>query len=182
MILNDRTPIHRHDPERIYEALEGLTAASGCPGVLLDFETKKIPEAASLARYLEEKLTCPVIVCASYATEKSAVFLPPVPLDMPLSDYLKPWQGREIWLDTALDALEIRLTEQGASRVPVFWEAPRDTDRTDARLHCRYRVALEENCARFTLYRTRETVEEMLQEAEASGVTAAVGLYQEWKA
>lgn len=180
MILNDRTPIHRHDPERIYETLEGLTAASGCRGVLLDFETKKIPEAAALARYLEEKLTCPVIVCGSYATEKSAVFLPPVPLDMPLSDYLKPWQGREIWLDTALDALEIRLTEQGATQVPIPREAPMEPDRTDARLHCRYRVALEEDAARFTLYRTRETVEAMLQEAENNGVTAAVGLYQEW--
>lgn len=182
LILNDRTPIHRHDPERIYEALEGLTATSRCRGLLLDFEAKKIPEAAALTRYLEEKLSCPVIVCASYASEKSAVFLPPVPLDMPLSEYLKPWQGREIWLDTALDALGIRLTEQGAARVPVPWETPMEPDRTDTRLHCRYRVVLEKDSAMFTLYRTHETVDAMLQEAEANGVTAAVGLYQEWQA
>ena len=180
LILNDRTPIHRHDPERIRKTLEDLTSSFGCRGVLLDFETGGSPEAAALSRYLAEMLSCPVILSKSYAVEGAPVFLPPVPLDMPLSQYLGPWQGREIWLDTALDALEIRLTEAGAARIPVPWEAPMDPDRTDTRLQCRYRVALEKDCARFTLYRTRETVEAMLQEAASYGVTAAVGLYQEW--
>lgn len=180
LILNDRTPIHRHDPERIRKTLEDLTVSFGCRGVLLDFEAGEAAEAAALSRYLAEKLTCPVILSKAYAVEGAPVFLPPVPLDMPLSEYLAPWQGREIWLDTALDATEIRLTEAGASRVPVPWESPRESDRTDERLHCRYRVESEEQCARFTLYRTRETVEEMLREAEKYGVTAAVGLYQEW--
>jgi len=181
LILNDRTPIHRHDPERIRKTLEDLTSSFGCRGVLLDFETRGSPEAAALVRYLAENLNCPVIISESYAVEGTPVFLPPVPLDMPLSDYLAPWQGREIWLDTALDSLEIRLTEAGATRTQITWESPRESDWTDARLHCRCRVNLEDKCARFTLCRTRETVEAMLQEAEAHGVTAAVGLYQEWK-
>lgn len=181
LILNDRTPIHRHDPARINETLSGLTAKLGCKGVLLDFEAGGNPEAAALARYLAENLTCPVGISQPYAVDGSPIFLPPVPPDTPLSDYLAPFQGREIWLDAALDALEIRLTEQGAAFHPVPWEAPRETDREDTALHCRYRVALEDACARFTLYRTRETVEALLREAEKYGVTAAVGLYQEWK-
>ena len=181
LILNDRTPIHRHDPVQIREALNGLTASLGCRGVLLDFEAKGNPEAAALARYLAENLPCPVGVSAPYAVDGSPIFLPPVPLDTPLSHYLAPWRGREIWLDTALDALEIRLTEQGASFLPVPREAPRETDREDTALHCRYRIALEDTCVRFTLYRTRESVEALLREAETYGVTAAVGLYQEWK-
>lgn len=180
LILNDRTPIHRHDPSRIGESLGKLAASLRCRGVLLDFQTPDIPETAALARHLAQALPCPVGVSEPYAVEGSPVFLPPVPLDTPLPEYLKPWQGQEIWLDAALDATQIRLTPEGAVLAPVPWEAPRETDRLDDRLHCRYRVELEEDCAKFTLYRTRETVQELLREAESLGVTAAVGLFQEW--
>lgn len=180
LILNDRTPIHRHDPSRIGESLGKLAASLRCRGLLLDFQTPGIPETAALARYLAQALPCPVGISEPYAVEGSPVFLPPVPLDTPLPEYLKPWQGQEIWLDAALDAVQIRLTPEGSVFVPAPLEPSREADQLDDRLHCRYRVELEEECARFTLYRTPETVQELLREAESLGVTAAVGLFQEW--
>ena len=51
----------------------------------------------------------------------------------------------------------------------------------DRTLHCSYYVTVAEDRAEFTLFRTKEDLEELLQEAEHLGFTKAVGLYQELK-
>ena len=57
-------------------------------------------------------------------------------------------------------------------------EAPEGCHREET-LFCHYCVDMEENAARFTLWRTREDLGNLMAEAEKLGVSTAVGLYQE---
>ena len=181
LILNDFSPIHGHSPETAANQLRSWVEDFQCSGVLLDFQRPGNTETAALTEYLEGSLPCPVAVSHLYADSLSCpVFLPPVPVQTPVAEYLAPWQGREIWLETALDAVKITLTEKGAS----FAQLPRaDSEKNDFRdekLHCRYRISLSEDRAEFLLYRAKEDLASLLRDAGNHGVTTAVGLYQEW--
>lgn len=180
LILNDRTPIHKHDPERIAEELKTVLERFHCCGLLLDFQNPGSGETAALARYLAENLNCPLGISQEYRVDKAAVFLPDVPPTIPLESYLKPWQGQAIWLETALEGQTITLTEKGAA-----FETNTAQDflpaHADAALHCHYHIQQEDNALIFHTWRTPEDLKSMLAEAEALGVTLAVGLYQELK-
>lgn len=179
LMVNDRTPIHSHDPEWIGKQLVQSVQNLGCRGVLLDFQRPEQKETAALVSYLVEKNAFPLAVSKSYAAELDCpIFLPPVPLDMGLETYLMPWQGREIWLELALDGMEISLTETGAVRKPLEW-ALQQSGQKEERLHCHYRVTVTEQQAQFYLWRTTEDLQDLLAEGESLGVSAGVGLYQE---
>ena len=180
LILNDRTPIHRHDPEVIAAQLAECVENLQCSGVLLDFQRPNCQETAALAALLPGALPCPVAVSALYAGESGyPVFLPPVPHHTPLADHLAPWQDREIWLELALDGEIITLTESGVAFAPLPSEEALDGGHAEDALHCHYRVELLENAAKFTLWRTPEDLKALLDEAGPLGVSHAVGLYQE---
>lgn len=180
LILNDRTPIHGHDPERIAGQLAELLEALDCRGLLLDFQRPGVEETAALAGHLVKTLPCPVAVSDLYARELNCpVFLSPVPADMALGDYLAPWQGREVWLDLALDGEVITLTEEGAAAAPQLPGTVLEGGLREETLHCHYQIALSDSAANFSLWRTAEDLERLLAEAEELGVTTAVGLYQE---
>ena len=124
LMLNDRTPIHGHDPEWIGKQLRQSVQNLGCRGVLLDFQRPEQKETAALVSYLVEKNAFPLAVSQSYGAELDCpILLPPVPLDLGLETYLMPWQGREIWLELALDGMEITLTETGAVCKSLEWAA-----------------------------------------------------------
>lgn len=181
LILDDSTPMDGHDPEQIAGQLEDCGKRLDCAGILLDFQQSGAENIQNLVARLEKALTLPLIVPAGCGTEfRSPVFLPPVPADVPLAEYLSPWRGREIWLEAALDGLEITLTESGAARRPLpRWEQPEAEGFRDDGLHCHYRCEVREDAAVFTLWRSPEDLKALLAEAEGLGVTAAVGLYQE---
>ena len=161
--------------------VSGCAKRLDCAGVLLDFQRPGLADVQMLVSRLEQAVSVPLIVSAAYAKNTGcAVFLPPVPADVPLAEYLSPWQGREIWLEAALDGLEISLTESGAARTPLpRWEQPEAEGFRDSRLSCHYRCELRENAAVFTLWRSPEDLKALLDQAENLGVAAAVGLYQE---
>lgn len=180
LILNDRTPACGHDPERIARQLSELVSALQCGSVLLDFQRPESTENAAVAKTVTDALPCPVGVSEIYAHNLDCpVFLPPVPPHIPLGEYLSPWQGREIWLEAALDMERCTVTEQGAA----FVSLPPGTEpagiHTDEPLHCHYGIETGTDQIRFTLYRTREDLMGLLNRAEALGVARAVGLYQE---
>jgi len=106
------------------------------------------------------------------------VFLPPVPPSVPLWAHLLPWQGRNIWLELGLDGEAILLTGEGSSvtSLPRFF--PSEEGFSDTSLHCHYTIDVNET-ARFTLWRTREDLKDLIKEAEELGVSGFVGLYQE---
>ena len=151
-----------------------------CSGVLLDFQRPGYEEAELLAGRLSEALPCPVGVSALYGRGLTCpVFLPPAPPDVCLANYLAPWQGREIWLELALDGEIITLTPAGATTAPLPPAAQLSGGHRDEKLHCHYQIHTDADSARFTLFRTPEDLDALLTEGEALGVTRAVGLYQE---
>ncbi len=176
VILNDRTPIAGHDPQTICRQLEEITEVFNVSRILLDFQRPNCPETAELVHAL--RFRCPMGVSAQYAREDCPVFLPPVPLDTPLQDYLTPWADREIWLDVSLEGLRITVTAQGAHCQTTPY-APLPSGQYDEALCCHYTVAATTQQAVFQLYRTADDLRILLEQAEALGVTTAVGLYQE---
>ena len=183
LILDDITPIHGHAPKEIAAQLQACMEALECRGLLLDFQRPGFEEAAALALHLSHALPCPVGVSELYAQELDCpVFLPPVPLDVAMADYLAPWRGREVWLELALDGAVLSLTEEGIDSTPLPSPVPENPGFAEDKLHCHYRIQLEEAAAKFTLWRTREDLDALVEEAGQLGVTACIGLYQELQA
>lgn len=181
LILDDSIPMQGHDPQRITAELGACLEQLQCVGLLLDFQRVGEEQIRKLAEYLCETLPFPIIISDTYAGGLDCgVFVSPIPPDEDMASRLAPWRGREIWLDTTREGLKILLTEEGAKVTPLPpWERP-EGGFEEKRLHCHYRASLEENSAAFTLWRTAADVAAQLAEAEALGVTAAVGLYQEF--
>ena len=181
LILNDRTPICRHDTETVAGQLFSCAEGLQCSAILLDFQRPDIEETAFLVSRLLNAPPCPVCVSHYYAQgKKCPVFLPPVPHHVPLTEHLAPWSGREIWLELALDGETIAVTPEGAAVSPLPFSDKNWPVHQDEALHCHYSVSINADAARFTLWRTREDAEALLTEAESFGVTAAVGLWQEF--
>lgn len=180
LILSDYTPMLGHDPQTIAGQLEDCIRAFGCRGLLLDFQRPNVEQTVHLAALLAAVLPCPVGVSDEYAKELDCpVFLPPVPPDTPLTEYIAPWAGREIWLELALDGQVITLTQQGAAVTPLLHSVGLTGGFAEESLHCHYRIETTSDKAVFTLWRTREDLEKLLEEADQLGITTAVGLYQE---
>ena len=177
VILDDITPIHGHDSEAIAAQLRPRLDALKCSGVLLDFQRPGYEEAELLARRLSETLPCPVGVSALYGQALSCpVFLPPVPPDVNLADYLAPWQGREIWLELALGGQAVALKADGAhfgeNRFPR-----KGIIHADDALHCHYVIEEQQDAFIFHTWRTAEDLGALLE--DAGQIKFAVGLYQE---
>lgn len=180
LILNDRMPCQGHCPELVLQQLSEAVEKLGCGSVLLDFQRPPEPESAFVAKTLAGALPCPTAVFESYAAELDCpVFLPPCPLHLPIREHLSPWNGREVWLEAALCQEDIIVTSKGVSHVPQFPPEHLEEGFFEENLLCRYRTKVADAEVRFTLFDTRESLEKKLEQAEALGVTKAVGLYQE---
>lgn len=178
LIVDDMTPIHGHDPEIITQQLMEVTNQQTLTAILLDFQRRESPEEAELAAYLTQALPCPVIVSECYA-DHSSIFLSPVPLSVPLQNHLSPWKGNDIWLDLGCWGEILTLTEAGCQISPLPpWELPEEGFCEES-LHCHYRITEKNTAIEFTLWRTEEDLQELLEEAEELGVYHTVGLYQE---
>lgn len=180
LIVNDRTPICGHDPELIAKQLTEQIGQYSPAALLLDFQRRNVSETQVLTEHLLTHIACPTAVSECYAAGSDCpVFLPPVPVNKPLSEYIAPWAGREIWLEAALDGLCFHLDAHGCVVSPLPADPEGPFPHSDSGLHCHYRIDLDSGAAHFSLHRTREDLDALLKEAENSGVTAAVGLYQE---
>lgn len=177
VILDDSTPLSDHDPERIAAQLAGL---ENIGGLLLDLQ-RTSPGYPALIDAITKAMSCPVAVTEPHAGQAACgVFLSP-PLNMPLAEAVKPWTGREIWLDVPFGAQTITVTKTGCEvsdiHPPDNWEFPH---REDA-LHCRYQIKTTEDQVQFTLYRSPNDLEPILQQASSLGITKAISLYQEYR-
>ena len=180
LVVDDSTPLHSHDKALILEQLAECTQTLDAAAVLLDFQRPDNPETAVLVNYLSDALPCPLAVSDCYAHYGDApVFLAPVPLSTPLSAYLAPWKGRNIWLDLSCAGEILYLTENGCRSSALDSRERPENGFSDRNLHCHYQITESENSLRFNLWRTAEDLYTLLEEAEALGVTVAVGLYQE---
>ena len=174
VILNDRIPPAGHDPAYILDQL----AQINCGSVLLDFQREGNAETAALARAIVETEKRSVGVTPLYCQDLNCpVFVPPVPPDVTLETHLAPWQGRELWLEVAMDSLCYTVTEQGSAPGPLARIPERGLN--DDHLFCHYRIETFSDRAEFALWRTREDLDGLLDAAASQGVTKAVGLWQE---
>lgn len=174
IILDDREPIPHVTPEEIGDALSSLAPAF----ILLDFQRPPTENSRNLCGIIS-KLRIPTAMPPDYALKLNCpVFLPPVPPHIPIEEYLHPWRAREIWLELALDAVQITVTAQG-SRSTYFPHAdPQSKALTDSMLHCHYLITQKPDAFEFYCYRTREDIVE-LRNALPPNVTHTIGLFQE---
>ncbi len=173
LLLDDSMPVQDHDPKMVVAQLKDLVAAFSPKAVLLDFQREKTEEAAAMARAITEAISCAAITEA-YKALPCPVFLPPPPVNMDLQSYLAPWKKRGVYLEIAPEAVQFTVTQEGCkcTSLPLGNILPF----TDTRLHCHYSVQVTDQCAVFSLERTREDLAALAQEADVLGL---VGLYQE---
>ena len=176
LIIDDQTPPAGHDAFLIRRQLEEILNLHRCVGLLLDFQRPDSMETAEIAKTLLS-LPCPVCVSNLYAEDPSCpVFAPPCPLATPMEQHLAPWQGREIWLEVALDRADYRIHKNGCQIHPASQEA---LPFFDEKLFCHYGIRIEPEQILFTLERKRTDLDILLASAAACGVTRTVGLFQE---
>ena len=176
LILDDQTPPAGHDAFLIRRQLEEILNSHRCAGLLLDFQRPDSMETAEIAKTLLS-LPCPVCVSHLYAEDPSCpVFVPPCPLTTPMEQHLAPWQGREIWLEVALDRADYRIQKSGCQIRPASQEA---LPFYDEKLFCHYGIRIEPEQILFTLERKRTDLDILPASAAACGVTRTVGLFQE---
>jgi len=181
LIVNDRMPIEQHDPKQIASELAFLTQTLPIGSVLLDFQRQDCPALSAVAEAVRHALTLPVGITQYYAKGLDcAVFLPPPPPHCTLGDYLAQWQGRQIWLEAALENQTVTVTPNGTTiSDPVAYQ-PCEPSFENEKLHCRYHTSISDTRVVFTLFRTHENLKALLDEAEKLGVNRAVGLYQQF--
>lgn len=180
LILTDRESCAGHSRDLVTQQLLDTVQQFHCESVLLDFQRPWDPESDAMVKAVVEALPCPVAVSEGYAKDLSCpVFLAPCPLHAPLEGYLRPWRGREIWLEAALCQEQITITESGTSVTPVYPVQHLDGGFYAQSLQCRYYTAVSDDRITFTLFDTPETLKRKLEAAHALGVSRAVGLYQE---
>ena len=180
LMVDDITPPHGHDPDFIAEQLTLCAEKLQCSGILLDFQRQNCPETEAMAKHLTERLPCPTAVSEDYASDLDCpIFLPPIPPSVAPEGHFAPWKGRELWLEIGLCGEVLTLTQEGCVAAPLPFPDPNRDGFSDSKLHCHYTIETKEKSAGFTLWRNREDIEELLEEAETLGVTTAVGLFQE---
>lgn len=178
VVLNDRVPVWKHDPEQVAQQLMDLSPA----GVLLDFQRQADPAGAAMVKALAETLTCPVGVSQQWVDGLNCpVLVSPLPLTCSVSTHLAPWAGREIWLDVSTWGEKITVTAEGSTAASLPSVSTEGICHREEKLYCHYGTEVFSDRAEFTLYRTGEDIAALLVEAEALGVTRAVGLWSELK-
>ncbi len=176
LIVNDRTPAAGHDPGKIAEQLRELVQQFGIRHVLLDFERWGEAQNGAIAKAIVKTLPCPVGVSASYARDLDCpVFLPPLPLHMPLEAYLAPWQDRPVWLELAVQCATYRVAESGCAQIPGNHTG--HFPHFDPKAYCRYHIDVQPDAICFTLRRGWEELALLRQHA---AVDCCIGLYQEF--
>lgn len=180
VILNDRFPCQGHSPGLVADQLLHVVKTFSCAYALLDFQRPVTPETLAIAQSVTAALPCPVGVSAPYSRELDcSVFLPPCPLHQPLDAYLKPWKGRELWLEAGLFEQIHTVTKSGSAFSHQIPPCPPPAGFFDESLCCQYCTEIQENQIRFTLWDTPQTLLQKLEKADHLGVCLAVGLYQE---
>lgn len=180
LVLTDRVSLSGHDPMIVCRQLKELYQILDCESILLDLQQPPAELSRNIVQTLCRELSCPVAVTTAYADcSDGPVFLSPPPLWVRLEDHLRPWQGRSVWLEAALDEAVITVTSEAASvsTLPCFGTP----SFSDPDLFCGYNLTVLDDQIRVELFRKKEHLENLLDRANALGVARAVGLYQQLK-
>ena len=117
LILNDSILPDRLDIPQILEELTQAVDRLAPNALLLDFERAGNPQLSQLVTAAAASF--PIIVSEPYAADLSCPVFLSAPLPhQSLSDKIKPWQNRELWLEATLSAEQMVLTVEGCSIRP----------------------------------------------------------------
>ena len=182
LIVDDSIPYQNHSCDLIVSQLSEAISTLKPDAVLLDFQRPNVDEIQSLTNMIVSHLPCPVVVSSCYAEVLDCpIFLPPAPLWQPLEEYLKPYQGRPVWLDAAPASAQIIVTQDSSRYIPIPNEIMTEKWHFDAALHCHYHIKIEESQIIFTLSRSGSDLVPWFEQAQQLGVSSIVGLYQDFK-
>lgn len=181
LILDDSTPISEHNTDTIVGQLQACINVLKADAVVLDFQRPHNSQLQGLVCILQAELPCPVAAPPGYGKQNHPVFLPPCPPNQLLNKYLCPFPDREIWLEAALDGMQISINETSSRFERTLYANAHEFPHEDVHLHCHYRIEQTKDAAVFSLQRTMDDLRELLEEAEHLGVTRTVGLWQELK-
>lgn len=179
LILDDSIPFADHQPKIVTRQLQETISTLQAEAVILDFQREKNTATQNLVCCLQAGLPCPVAAPPGYGN--GPVFLPPCPPNRLLKDHLIPFAGRDIWLEAALDCMQISITENGCRSEFLRSENTKTLYHRDQQLHCHYRISQASDTVVFTLHRTWDDLQKLLAEADQFGVKHAIGLWQELK-
>ena len=180
LILNDRIPVHGHQPERIVRQLEAFIGQNPVTSLLLDLERPDNPLTQQIAAAICDALPCPVAVTEVYGKDLSCPVFLKIPPYESVGHFCEKWEGRDLWLDAAMECARVRITEVGAEVLTA--EAPADPlPYFHEGLCAHYGMVLSDDHVTFTINRDRQDVVKLLEEAEKFGVTCSVGLWQQLK-
>lgn len=182
LMVNDQIPPADHDPDLIAKQLLLCVDTLSPKGVVLDFQRPYCEKLQEVADAVLSALPCPVAITESYSQSwNGSIFLPPIPVDKKIAEYLQKWSGRDIWLEVTKAGENLVLTKGGCHRMPLE-PLPERAVFQDAPLFCHYCTHVTGEQAIFSLWRTDTDLASMLECAEAFGVSTAIGLYQEFSA
>ena len=180
LMLNDRMPPDWHDPELVASTLSETAEKFQCSCIVLDFQREGAKKTAPVIEAVLKKANCPVGVSSSYAENFDCpVLLPPIPPHIPLTEYLAPWRGREIWQELAFEGTEIAVTAEGSRYTSLPRFVPSEKAHFDEELGCRYDISVEDERVIFRLGRLLEDWNELIHNAKEYKVVQGVGLWQE---
>lgn len=178
ILLDDSTPPRGHEPKQVQEQLLQLIDRFHPEAVILDFQGEKTAEHTAMAEHLVHTLPCTVAVTEMYAGSLGCpVFLAPPPANKGLITHLGLWTKQGVYLEIAPMAVQITVTEDGCTSMPIPF--PKNLPLQDTKLHCHYNIESFPKKAVFTLCRTKEDLHTLVQQAKDLGVLGCVGLYQE---
>ena len=181
LILDDSTPFSGHKAEVIARQLQECISVLEVDGVVLDFQRPKDPHVQELSCILQQELSCPVAAPPGYGEPNCPVFLPPGPPDQLLSEYVTPFQDQKVWLEVAMDGMQISMTEKGYCKEAISFANVQEFSHKEEKLHCHYCIRQTDDTVIFSLQRTWDDLQELLEDANQLGVTRTVGLWQELK-
>ena len=176
VIVDDSTPFTDHDPQRIAAQLAGLGTLSG---VLLDLQ-REAEGIEALLHCLTETLSCPVAVTEAYGHKADCAVFLSAPLNMPLENAIAPWKNRQIWLDIPFGVQTFTVTEKGCRISGICPTEETSLPHWDQNLHCKYGVQVQADRICFTLQRTSDALDAILQEASNLQIPIAISLLQEY--
>ena len=177
LILDDGGDCPLTDPDAVVSQLRETAAALSLSGVLLDFQKPVEDPLFRLASRLCRELSCPVAVSQKYAeATHGPVFLDLIPPHRSLAAHIRPYAGRELWLELGPGAETVTVTSEGARFSAPRYPLPY-CPFADLQLCCHYHLDLQEDRAVFTLLRQSGDLKALLQQGEDLGVTRYVGLF-----
>lgn len=180
LCIDDSTPIANHSTNVVTEQINTLIQRLRPCGILLDFQRPDNPYAPDMIGCILEGVSCPVAVSHIYAKEfMCPVFLPPLPFRTALSDYLKTWSDREIWLELGNDKEMAIVTENGFGVERVYSIPEGGNQFRDIPLLFHYCTHLKQDHIVFYFHRTEEDLRELQVQAQKLGVSKFLGLWQQ---